>query len=181
MSWQSNRVPCPDVVCSSLDGMSESSRAWPAGNYKGALAFGAVALLCVVAGGLIAAVTGPLQLAHGSWAAAYLVLVGGVAQGALGISQYFLAPRRFSGWKVVSELVAWNAASAFVIGGTLIANPWVVDAGGVLLVAALALMIETVRDPGIKSGWALWGYRALVVVVAVSIPIGLVLAHLRAS
>ena len=64
---------------------------------KGAVAFGAVALLCVVAGGLVAAVTGPLRLEHGSWAAAYLVLVGGVAQGALGIAQYFLAPQRFVG------------------------------------------------------------------------------------
>lgn len=171
----------PGIVCSSLDGMSNWSRTVPRGDIKGALAFGAVALLCVVAGGLVAAVTGPLHLGHGSWAAAYLVLVGGVAQGALGVSQYFLAPQPFFGWKVVAELVAWNAASALVIGGTLVANPWVVDAGGALLVAALALMFETVRSPGIKSGWALWGYRTLVVVVAVSIPVGLVLAHLRAS
>lgn len=169
------------MVCSSLDGMSDSSRLVPAGNIKGAMAFGAVALLCIVAGGLVAAVTGPLHLEHGSWAAAYLVLVGGVAQGALGISQYFLAPKGFIGWKVVAELVAWNAASALVIGGTLVANPWVVDAGGALLVAALALMLETVRGPGTKPGWALWVYRTLVAVVAVSIPIGLVLAHLRAS
>ena len=161
--------------------MSDSSSVGPVSHTKGALAFGAVALLCVVAGGLVAAVTGPLHLAHGSWAAAYLVLVGGVAQGALGISQYFLAPQRFRGWKVAAELVAWNAATALVIGGTLVANPWLVDGGGVMLVAALALMFQTVRGPGIKSGWPLWAYRALVVVVAVSIPIGLVLAHLRAS
>lgn len=160
--------------------MSESLQAKPAGNVKGAIAFGSVALLCVVAGGLVAAVTAPLRLAHGSWASAYLVLVGGVAQGALGISQYFLAPQRFRGWKVVAELVAWNAASVAVIGGTLIADPWVVDVGGVLLVAALVLMIQTVRGPGTKAGWVVWVYRALVAVVAVSIPIGLVLAHLRA-
>lgn len=147
---------------------------------KGAVAFGAVALLCVVAGGLVAAVTGPLRLEHGSWAAAYLVLVGGVAQGALGIAQYFLAPQRFVGWKAVAELVAWNGASAAVIGGTLIGNPWVVDAGGALLVVSLALMFRTVQGRGPTSGWFSWGYRALLVVIAVSIPIGLVLAHLRA-
>ena len=161
--------------------MSDSSPVGPVSDIKGALAFGAVALLCVVAGGLVAAVTGPLHLEHGSWAAAYLVLVGGVAQGVLGISQYFLAPRRFSGWRVVAELVAWNAATALVIGGTLVANPWVVDAGGVLLVAALALMFEAVRGPRTRYTWALRVYRALVAVVAVSIPVGLVLAHLRAS
>ena len=128
--------------------MSGSSCVGLDGSIKRVLAFGAVALLCIVAGGLVAAVTGPLHLEHGSWAAAYLVLVGGVAQGALGTSQYFMAPQGFTGWKVVAELVAWNAASGLVIGGTLIANPWVVDAGGVLLVAALALMFETVRGPG---------------------------------
>ncbi|MDQ0768900.1 ABC-type multidrug transport system permease subunit [Pseudarthrobacter defluvii] len=161
--------------------MSDSSRVTPTGNVKGAVAFGAVALLCVVAGGLVAAVTGPLHLGHGSWAAAYLVLVGGVAQGALGISQYFLAPHRLTGWKVVAELVAWNGASAAVMGGTLAGNPWVVDAGGVLLVAALALMFQGVRGPGSMPGWALWGYRILVAAVAVSIPVGLFLAHLRAQ
>ncbi|UTT68019.1 hypothetical protein NMQ03_11970 [Arthrobacter sp. DNA4] len=160
--------------------MSDSSRVKPGGAMKGAVAFGAVALLCVVAGGLVAAVTGPLHLEHGSWAAAYLVLVGGVAQGALGIAQYFLAPKRLTGWKSVAELVAWNGASAAVIGGTLIGNPWVVDAGGALLVVALALMFRTVQGRGATSGWPLWGYRALLVVIAVSIPIGLVLAHLRA-
>jgi hypothetical protein len=160
--------------------MSDSLQVRPAGNVKGAIAFGSVALLCVVAGGLVAAVTAPLNLTHGSWASAYLVLVGGVAQGALGISQYFLAPHRFGGWKVVAELLAWNAASVAVIGGTLIANPWVVDAGGALLVASLVLMIQTVRGPGTNAGWVLWVYRALVALVAISIPIGLVLAHLRA-
>ncbi|WP_457950353.1 hypothetical protein ACTAQI_07090 [Pseudarthrobacter sp. alpha12b] len=160
--------------------MGEPSRVRPEGNVKGATAFGAVALLCIVAGGLVAAVTSPLRLEHGSWAAAYLVLVGGVAQGALGVSQYFLAPRRIMGWKVVAELVAWNSASAAVIGGTLAANPWVVDAGGGLLVVSLALMLATVRGPDSRSGWALRGYRALVVVIGISIPIGLVLAHLRA-
>jgi len=160
--------------------MSDSSRVAPGGITKGTMAFGVVALLCVVGGGLVAAVTGPLHLEHGSWAAAYLVLVGGVAQGALGAGQYFLAPQRFTGWKVVAELVAWNSASAAVIGGTLIGNPWVVDAGGGLLVASLALMFQTVRGPGAQPRWALWGYRALLVVMGVSIPIGLLLAHLRA-
>ena len=169
------------MECSSLESMSESPGLKAAGSLRGAMAFGVVALICVVAGGLVAAVTGPLHLEHGSWAAAYLVLVGGVAQGALGISQYFLAAQRFVGWKVIAELVAWNSASAAVIGGTLVGNPWVVDAGGALLVVSLALMFRTVQGRGAMSGWVLWGYRALLVVIAVSIPVGLVLAHLRAS
>ncbi|UUL75173.1 hypothetical protein NG819_12555 [Pseudarthrobacter sp. Fe7] len=79
------------------------------------------------------------------------------------------------------SLVAWNGASAAVIGGTLAANPWVVDAGGLLLVVSLTLMLATVRGPGSRPLWALWSYRALVVLIAVSIPIGLVLAHVRAA
>ena len=106
-----------------MDSMSESPGLQPAGSLRGAMAFGVVALICVVAGGLVAAVTGPLHLEHGSWAAAYLVLVGGVAQGALGISQYFLAAQRFVGWKVIAELVAWNSASAAGTGGRLTGNP----------------------------------------------------------
>ncbi|MFP5313467.1 MAG: hypothetical protein ACLGH7_13865, partial [Actinomycetes bacterium] len=163
----------------SLDGMSHSSQLQQAGSLRSAVVFGSVALLSVVAGGLVAAVTGPLQLEHGSWAAAYLVLVGGVAQGALGLGQYVLAPYRFAGWKIAAQLVAWNAASAAVIGGTLIGNPWIVDAGGILLVAALALMLSTVRTPATAPGWGLRGYRVLVAVVAVSVPVGLVLAHVR--
>ena len=45
--------------------------------------------ICSVAlGGLVAAVAQPLDLAHGSWLAAYLVLVGGVAQGAMGQARF---------------------------------------------------------------------------------------------
>lgn len=50
---------------------------------------------CVVAGGLVAAVTGPTDFDHRSWLSVYLVLVGGVAQIALGILQYVL--RQFAG------------------------------------------------------------------------------------
>ena len=42
---------------------------------------------CVVVGGLVAAATGPTGFEDGSWVAAYLVLVGGVAQIALGVGQ----------------------------------------------------------------------------------------------
>ncbi len=43
--------------------------------------------LFIVLGGLVAAVTGPLDLVQGSWLAAYLVLVCGVAQFAIGTMQ----------------------------------------------------------------------------------------------
>lgn len=143
-------------------------------------AFSIIGGASVIVGGLLAAVTSPLHLAHGSWAAAYLVLVNGVAQIALGKTQAALAgsPSRRA---AASELVAWNTGSAAVIGGTLVRLPLIVDVGGLLLIIALAMMIATVRGKTAGPRWALWTYRVVLVVVLVSIPIGLVLAHLRAA
>lgn len=135
----------------------------------------------VVSGGLVAAVTGPLHLEHGSWVAAFSVLVAGVAQYAFGAAQSALAPQRSSRGTVLAELVSWNAGSAVVIGGTIKRMPFVVDAGGLLLVVALALLIRTVSAKGAGPAWALWTYRTLLVVILISIPIGLTLAHLRAE
>ncbi|HET8795251.1 MAG TPA: hypothetical protein VFM62_02640 [Arthrobacter sp.] len=134
----------------------------------------------IISGGLVAAVTGPMRLEHGSWAAAYQVLVAGVAQYAFGTAQAALAPVSPSRRKIAAELVAWNVGSAAVIGGTVVRMPFIVDGGGLLLVVALALMIHTVRGKGSGPKWALWTYRILLVVILVSIPIGLTLAHLRA-
>lgn len=152
-----------------------------AGRSTGLVIFCAVGLFCIVTGGLVAAVTGPLRLEHGSWAAAYLVLVGGVAQSALGVGQYVLAPRLPARWVAGVELAAWNGGSVAVIGGTVLDNPWIVDVGGLLLVVALAFMIRAVRgaDPGFY--WTVWSYRILLAVIIISTAIGLALAHLRST
>lgn len=131
-------------------------------------------------GGLVAAVTDPLQLAHGSWSAAYLVLINGVAQVALWRAQAALAPRAPSRTMLTTQLTAWNLGGAAVIGGTLVRMPLIVDAGGLLLVIALALVVYTVRGRTSAPLLALWTYRVLLIVVLVSIPIGLMLAHIRA-
>lgn len=135
----------------------------------------------IVGGGLTAAITGPLSLADGSWAAAFAVLIGGVAQYAIGVVQAVLAGRRPSRRIVTAELVTWNLGGVAVIVGTVVTMPLIVDLGGLLLVVGLALMVFTVRGNGTGPAWALWVYRALLVVILVSIPIGLVLAHLRAG
>lgn len=139
----------------------------------------------VVAGGLVAAVTGPLGLDRGSWVAAYLVLVGGVAQLALGWVPGELsrpAPVR-SAWV---QVAAWNLGNALVIVGTLTGVLIGVDAGSVLLVLALLLAIlgtvTPLGAPAPRPGrWhRLLGraYLGLLVLLAVSIPVGIVLAHL---
>lgn len=135
---------------------------------------------CIVVGGLISAATAfsPSQIA--AWAVAYLVLVAGVAQVALGLGQGLLASDPPS-WRLVCiEIIAVNIGNAAVIAGTLVRMPFVVDAGGALLVLALALLIWGVRGSRDRMRWVLYGYRLLTLIVLVSIPIGLVLSHIRA-
>ncbi|MEO5743625.1 MAG: hypothetical protein ABIQ53_03415 [Terracoccus sp.] len=154
---------------------------WP---YLAAFVVGAV---CVVAGGLVAAVTGPLALVHGSWAAAYLVLVAGVAQIALAGGQSLLARHPVSHRLLLVEFAGWNLGNAAVIAGTLWGAALLVNLGGALLVVALgALLVATRSGPGgvdeVARGQrvALLSVRALVALLLISIPVGLSLAHVRA-
>lgn len=137
----------------------------------------ALGALGVIAGGLVAAVTGPMDWAKGSWTAAYLVLVVGVAQFVMGR----LRPAGGddgAGWV---QVAGWNLGSLLVIGGTLVTTPLLVDLGSVLLVIALVLAMRAGsrgEAEGIPHPVGL-AYRALLLVLAVSIPIGMVLSHLR--
>jgi hypothetical protein len=133
--------------------------------------------LCVVAGGFVAALAGPLDLALGSWAAAYLVLVAGVVQIALGGVQVAVTPRRPGRRTLIAEYLSFNAGNALVIAGTLLAAPAVVDAGGAVLVVALALFLNAAR--GARPGWAVRLYDLVLAIVLASIPVGLLLSHLR--
>lgn len=146
----------------------------------------AIGACCVVLGGLVAAVTDPLDLAHGSWVAAYLVLVGGVTQYAMGHARScgpnIVQPRRW----VWAQIGSWNVGNAIVIGGTLCDEPLLVDLGSVLLVVALAIALHAAwpaarPSAGRASPLFDLGYRVLLLVLAVSIPIGMVLSHVRHS
>lgn len=162
-----------------------------------AVAMVTVGGLFVVLGGLIAAVTGPLELEHGSWLAAYLVLVCGVAQFAMGTVQSGedhpdegVSPRL--GWV---QLASLNLGNAAVVVGTLTREPLVVDGGVVFLVVAFGIALyavrpwrkapfQTVAGVSAKSGlgwFLLWAYRVFLVLLILSLPIGSVLAHLRAN
>lgn len=133
--------------------------------------------VCVVLGGLVAAVTGPLGLAKGSWAAAYLVLVCGTASCAIGAAQTRLTVRPIRPALARSQAAAWALGNAAVIAGTLTGLPLVVDAGAALLVAALGAALGLTR--GAARALPLWAYRAALIVLLVSVPIGMVLAHVR--
>lgn len=138
-----------------------------------------IALTFVIAGGLIAAVTGPLQLAKGSWLAAYLVLVAGVALGVLARQPLNIdAPAPSAGrWWIMIGL--WIAGNALVVAGALLSVPFATDLGGVVLVAVLVLALVATRFA--KNVALAWVLRTAYVILIVSIPIGLALTHLRSG
>lgn len=137
---------------------------------------------CVVLGGLVAAVTGPLDFSHGSWLAAYLVLVGGVAQYAMGRVRSWWTENPESQSTAWLQFGGWNLGNALVIAGTPASSPPVVDAGSVLLVVALLIAFRATLpalDPGRESPLLVWTYRILLLILIVSIPVGIVLSHIR--
>lgn len=154
-----------------------------------------IGALFIVSGGLVAAVTGPLKLVHGSWLAAYLVLVFGVAQLTIGAVQSShqegpAAAPPVRGW---TQLVCLNVGNTGVIVGTLTRSPLVVDGAAVLLVVAFGIALHgarpsAMRTVGIPAVFAadgqasrllMWFYRVFLTLLLVSLPVGSVLAHLR--
>jgi hypothetical protein len=139
----------------------------------------ALGVCLVVAGGLVAAASGPLDLAHGSWLAAYLVLVCGVAQALMSAAQRAFSPEPVAARVWVVQVICWNVGNALVIVGVLMDAALVVDAGAVPLVVTLGLAVRAVWPPPRRPALAAWGYLAVLVVLIVSIPVGLVLTHVR--
>ena len=139
-----------------------------------------VGLAAVIAGGLVAAVTGPTGFDEGSWVAAYLVLVAGVAQVGLGVGQALLTAGTLSGRLRVVQLLAFNLANSAVLVGTLTGSVVAAAAGGVLLLISLTLFLVTVRRPHTRP-WYLVLYRLVITTLAVSVPVGVVLSVIRHS
>lgn len=158
---------------------------WVRARWDAAWALVAAGFIGIIVGGVVAAMTAPLHWAHGSWAAAYLVLVAGVAQLGLGIGQAWLAPEVPSRRRRAGELVTWNVGSLLVIIGTVVTQPIVVDLGAVLLIIGLVLFITGVRGAAATvtpaGVWVLRAYVLIAVIIAVSMPVGLVLAAVHAG
>ena len=146
---------------------------WPA-----ARPFVVIGCTSIVAGGVVAAVTRPIGFELGSWLAAFLVLVGGVAQIALGAGQAWMAGTPPRPATVAIETVAWNLGIVATIVGSIASAPIVTAAGAVAVVAGLVLFLRGVQDATGPRGPRLL-YRGVIVVVLISTPIGLVLAWTR--
>lgn len=166
-----------DVSGSSPSGTAAGGRA----RWAAAAPMAIVGVLCVIAGGLLPAVTASVITRELAWLSAFLVLVAGVAAVALGFGQAFLGAHVPRGILVYAELVVYFAGNALVITGSLSGFPILTDVGGGLLVLALVGFVWGARGARGPRTWALYAYRAVIVILLVSIPIGLVLAHLRAG
>ena len=147
----------------------------PSNRYAG-LPFLTVGTAAIVLGGLFSAATARSSTYHSAWFVAYLVLVVGVAQVALGVGQWWLTAKPLSTIVLNLELVIFNVGNVLVILGTLtVASIWV-DVGSLLLVISLAAFGWAVR-PARRRGVPLWAFWALVVLLFVSVIIGLYFAH----
>jgi|GEM_PF-728902 len=145
---------------------------WPA-TVAGTAAFATVGAAMVVAGGIVAAINSPAPFVHGSWLAAYLVLIAGVAQIGLGAGRAALPLVARGPRAARAELWLWNAGNAGVVAGVFLDAPAVVVAGSVALLAALASFAAGTRGAG-SPGVAV--YRLAIVVLTTSVFIGCALA-----
>jgi hypothetical protein len=156
--------------------LSVRAQSWHRGPVLVPLLFGCAG---VVAGGFVAAATAPVPSEKGSWAAAYLVLVVGVAQLGLVAGVAWLADRTPSSRLIGAEFLSWNLGNAAVLAGTLLDVQPAVALGGALIVLALLAALAAVRPAGPSR--MLWVYRTLLVIVLVSVPIGVVLGQVRSG
>ncbi len=135
--------------------------------------------ISIVAGGFVAAVSGPTNWERGSWVAAFLVLVGGVAQIGVGASQAHLGPSPTTTRFTAVECALWNLACVAVITGSLLSSPVTVAIGSAPLVAALVMSTYAVRGSGGTHPRLLLAYRALLILLLASMPVGIALSAMR--
>lgn len=160
-----------------------ANRAWRPDNPEvrrhAAWLFCAVGVGSVVLGGLVAALTRPFELDSGPWVAAYLVLVSGVAQVGLGAGQAGLATRPPGFRVVLVELLAWNTSTVAIILGTLLGWPLLTSAGALCLLLAVGLLVQGVPVRSANRSWPAAAHLALASLVALSAPVGVMLAWIR--
>lgn len=135
----------------------------------------------VIVGGLVAAAASASPFAHDAWLAAYLVLVGGVSQIALGVGQRFLRVAPVPTETARLEFVLWNAGNIVVVAGVLLDVPAIVLVGSGALCVALGLFAHSVRGVSPRCGVPAALYRVVLVGLAISVPVGCVLAFAGGS
>lgn len=183
MTGVNAEAPAPELVTErkGIDPELGTPLGSSAATHRAAVAMATVGCGAVILGGLIAAATDPIDLYRGSWMAAYLVLVVGASQVVMGTARKVHGERKDSwAW---TQFGCWNAGSAIVIAGTLSASPTSVSLGSVLLLVALGIAINAARGLPMGSPFRLrmLAYRAVLGILALSIPVGILLSFLRHS
>lgn len=145
---------------------------------RAASAFAILGFAAIVTGGLISAIFASSPTQQQSWTVAYLVLVVGVAQIGLGAGQAWLATHPPRTAVLATQFIVFNLGHSGVIVGTITDAPTLVSVGGSAIMFALLLFLWSVRSKS-RWGWLRYLYLLLVVILIVSVPIGLILAHLR--
>lgn len=136
----------------------------------------AIGAALIIAGGLVAAVNSATPFAHGSWLAAYLVLVGGVAQLALAAGPLLFPAPSSSRALARAQLGLWNAGTAIVAVGVFTDSNAVVIVGSLLVLGALGCFARG-TGPALEPGRRLvLAYRLVIAVLAVSVFVGIVLS-----
>lgn len=142
-----------------------------------AWAFLAVALLAMLVAGFAAAATAHTPTRHIMWMVAYLVLVVGLIQAALGLGQSMLSTQLPSRHLVIGECVLFNSGNAGVIMGTLLAWPALVAVGTVIFATSLLLFLLGIRR---ARGWPAHVFRGLLLLACASAIVGVSLSFMRA-
>ncbi|MGH8989459.1 MAG: hypothetical protein ACRDXC_12840 [Acidimicrobiales bacterium] len=140
------------------------------------LPFVVAGAVLVLAGGMVAAAGGEAPSRHLSWASAYLVLVCGATQIFLGGGQAMLV-RQPARRLVLAQLVTFELGNACVLVGTLSGVHGVLYAGSATLFVSLAMFAWSTRAATLRPRLFVIAYRALVVLLAVGVPAGSVLAR----
>jgi len=148
---------------------------------KSAIPFLTLGGISLILGGVVSAASAGSPSYTSAWAVAYLVLVGGMAQLVLGTGQAELASKRLPAGLLAAEAALLNVSTVAVLLGTILTAPALTYAGAGLLLVTLVAFIWAVRGASQHLPWLLWAFRIMVVVLLVSAPIGLVIAHSRLS
>ena len=146
---------------------------------RSAIPFAIIAAISIITAGLISAITAFSPSYTASWAVAYLILVVGVAQLALGAGQAWLAGEPPSKSLVVSEIIIFNLANFATIGGTLLATLPLVYIGALLFIISLALFLWGTRIAKPGNVLMVYGFRAIIFILMISAGIGQVIASVK--
>lgn len=135
-------------------------------------------ILAIICGGVLSAFTAAQPTPFTAWTSAYLVLVVGVAQVGFGLLGHSLVQRH-------RHIVAWLSFVLYNFGSLAVIEavhskpitsiPLVMDAGGACIILAILVLLYGVY--GAKWSWRLGVFYLVCLVIAVSVPIGMVLGR----